>query len=162
MKFLRTPILKNICEPLTSAFFKLILWSSWRSTHSHQQIWKYFYLNASRGYEKKSLKCVIKPVLQIWAEQLISGVESEIDTDIKSSPIWILYHFKTCKHFDKFDNKAMTFFSFISVNYQTLCKGRLIFPWSPLHFDLSLNFIFSQTCVSHHGCEKCLKLWCSD
>ena len=33
-KFLRTPILKNICEPLTSAFFQLILWSSWKKTHS--------------------------------------------------------------------------------------------------------------------------------
>ena len=47
-------------------------------------MWKYFYLNAARGYEKKSLKCVIKLVQQTCAEQLISGVEFEIDTDIKS------------------------------------------------------------------------------
>ena len=37
--------------------------------------------------KKKSLKCVIKPVLKTCAEQLISGVEFEIDTDIKSTPI---------------------------------------------------------------------------
>ena len=33
-------------------------------------------------YEEKSLKCVIKTVLKTCAEQLISGVESEIDTNI--------------------------------------------------------------------------------
>ena len=50
MKFLRTIILKNICQPLTSAFFKLILWNSWKKIHStnkvtetHLKIWKYFY-----------------------------------------------------------------------------------------------------------------------
>ena len=48
---------------------------------------KYFHLNAARGYEKKSLKCVIKRVLQTCAEQLISGVEFEIGADIKSTPL---------------------------------------------------------------------------
>ena len=55
-------------------------------TETHWQIWKYFYLHAARGYENKSLKCVImnfhvlmrKPVLQPWAEQLISGVAFDI------------------------------------------------------------------------------------
>ena len=32
-KFLRTPILKNICQRLTSAFFKLILWNSWKKSN---------------------------------------------------------------------------------------------------------------------------------
>ena len=41
----------------------------------------------AHGYEKKSLKCVIKPVPQTCAQQLISGIEFEIDTDIKSIPI---------------------------------------------------------------------------
>ena len=44
-------------------------------------------MNASRGYEKKSLKCAIKPVLKTCTEQLISGVEFEIDTNVKSTPI---------------------------------------------------------------------------
>ena len=86
MKFLRTPILNNICKPLASAFFKSIVWSSWKKTHStnkvtetHWQIWKCFYLNAACGYEKGSLKGVIKLVLQTCAEQLISGVEFEVD-----------------------------------------------------------------------------------
>ena len=30
MKFLRTLILQNICEPLNSAFLKLTLWGSWK------------------------------------------------------------------------------------------------------------------------------------
>ena len=72
MKFLRTTILKNFCQLLTSAFFKLILWkgkkihSINKVTETHQQIWKYFYLNAARCHEKKSLKCVIKPVPQTY------------------------------------------------------------------------------------------------
>ena len=48
---------------------------------------EHFYLKAARGYEKKSLKFVIKPVLQTCAEQLISGIKFEIDTNIKSNPI---------------------------------------------------------------------------
>ena len=48
---------------------------------------KNFYLNAIRGYGKKSLKSVIKPVLQTCTEQLISCVELEIGVDIKSTPI---------------------------------------------------------------------------
>ena len=43
-------------------------------------MWKYFYLNAAHGYEKKSLKYVIKPLLKTCAEQLILGVEFEINT----------------------------------------------------------------------------------
>ena len=31
-----------------------------------------------------------------------------------------------------------------------------------MRFHLSINFIFSQTCISHHGCEKYSNLWCSD
>ena len=49
MKFLGTPILKNICQRLTFAFFRLILWNCWKKFHStnkvtetHWQIWKYF------------------------------------------------------------------------------------------------------------------------
>ena len=38
IKFLRTTILKNICEPLTSAFFKSILWSSWKKSHSKNKV----------------------------------------------------------------------------------------------------------------------------
>ena len=49
-------------------------------------MWKYFYLNGARGYEKKSLKCVIKRILQTCTEQLISGVEFKIGADIKSTP----------------------------------------------------------------------------
>ena len=100
MNFLRAPILKNICLPPNSAFFKLILWGSWKKTHpknkvteTYLQIWKYFYLNPARGYEKKSLKYVIKFVQQPCAEQLISDAEFGIDTDKKSTPVWILYHF---------------------------------------------------------------------
>ena len=32
-KFLRTSILKNVCEPLLLLFFKLILQSTWQRTH---------------------------------------------------------------------------------------------------------------------------------
>ena len=61
-------------------------------TETHSQIWKCFYLNNAQVYGKKSLKCVIKPALQTCAEQLISVVELEMDTDTKSTPIWIAYH----------------------------------------------------------------------
>ena len=44
-------------------------------------------LNAAYGYEKKSLKCVIKSALQKCTEHLMSAVAFEIDTDIKSTPI---------------------------------------------------------------------------
>ena len=38
-KMFRTPMLKNICEPLASAFFKLILWNSWEKLiHSTDRI----------------------------------------------------------------------------------------------------------------------------
>ena len=47
-------------------------------------------------------------------------------------------------------------------SYQASCKGHLIFQKSPLRFHLSISFIFSQTCISHHGCEKYSNLWCSD
>ena len=47
-------------------------------------------------------------------------------------------------------------------SYQPSCKSCLIFIQSPLRFHLSINFIFSQTCISHHGCEKYSNLWCSD
>ena len=47
-------------------------------------------------------------------------------------------------------------------SYQASCKDCLIFLQSPLRFHLSINFIFSQTCISHHGCEKYSNLWCSD
>ena len=41
MKVLRTPILKNICQLLMSAFFKLILWNSWKKIHSTKYfIWR--------------------------------------------------------------------------------------------------------------------------
>ena len=69
-KFLRTPILKNICEPLTFAFFKLILWSSFKSilkTKWQKLINKYENTFIwTLPYERKSLKCVIKPVLQTY------------------------------------------------------------------------------------------------
>ena len=61
-------------------------------------------MNAARGYEKKSLKCVIKPVLQTCAEQLISGVEFEMDTETKSTR----YEFYIIsKHLDKFSHTAI-------------------------------------------------------
>ena len=117
-------------------------------------------MNAARAYEKKSLKCVIKPVLQTCAEQLISGVEFEIDTDIKSTPIWILYHFLTCNNLDKFDHKAIWLFS---VSYWLIFIPEFMLrppniSIEPLGFHLSINFIFSQTCISHQGCN----LWSSD
>ena len=31
-----------------------------------------------------------------------------------------------------------------------------------MRFHLSINLIFSQTCISHDGCEKYSNLWCSD
>ena len=34
----KTPILKNVCEPLTFAFFKLIPRSSWKKTHSKDKV----------------------------------------------------------------------------------------------------------------------------
>ena len=40
MKFLRTPILKNICEPLTSTFFNSILWSSWKKNPILKTKWQ--------------------------------------------------------------------------------------------------------------------------
>ena len=40
-------------------------------------------------------------------------------TDMKSTAIWISYHFWTCKYLDKLHQKGdMTFFSFISVNFR--------------------------------------------
>ena len=111
-------------------------------------------------WKKKSLKCVIKPVLKTCAEQLISGVEFEIDTDIKSTPIWILYHFLTCNNLDKFDHKAIWLFS---VSYWLIFIPEFMLrppniSIEPLGFHLSINFIFSQTCISHQGCN----LWSSD
>ena len=38
-------------------------------------------------------------------------------TDMKSSPIWISYHFWTCKHWDKLDQKAIWLFS---VSYRSI------------------------------------------
>ena len=39
-------------------------------------------------------------------------------TDMNSTPIWISYHFWTCKHWDKPDQKAIwLFLSFIWVNF---------------------------------------------
>ena len=60
----------------------------------------------------------------------------------------------------------MTLFSFILVsvfNFPTKPHvDCLIFLYSPLCFHLSINLIFSQTCISHHRCEKYSNLWCSN
>ena len=133
-------------------FFKSVVWSSWKKPILktkwqkliNQQVSKCFYLNAARGYEKKSLKYVIKPVLQTCAEQLISGVKFEIDTDIKSSPIWISCISKhviisinlTTRQYDIFQFHVGQF------SYQASCKGCLIFLQSPLPFHLAINFNF--------------------
>ena len=81
-------ILKNICEPLTSAFSSQLF-----EAVGKKPVQKTKWQKLINKYEKKSLKCVIKPVLKTCAEQLILGVEFEIDTYIKSTPIWISYHF---------------------------------------------------------------------
>ena len=88
MKFLRTPILKNTCEPLTSAFSSQLF-----EAVGKKSVLKTKWQKLINKYEKKSLKCVIKPVLKTFAEQQLSSVEFEIDVDIKSTPIWISYNF---------------------------------------------------------------------
>ena len=44
------------------------------------------------------------------------------NTDMKSTPLWISYHFWTCKHSDKLDQKAIWLFS---ASCRASCKGRL-------------------------------------
>ena len=102
----------------------------------------------------------MKTVLKTCAEQLISRVEFEIDTDIP------IFHIIS-KHVNiqiNLTTRQYDFFQFHigQFSYQASCKGCLIFIQSPLRFHLSINFIFSQTCISHHGCEKYSNLWCSD
>ena len=67
----------------------------------------------------------------------------------------VLYHLTT-RRYDFFQ------FHIGQFSYQALCKGRLIFLYSPLHFLLSINFIFSKTCISHRGCKNYSNLWSSD
>ena len=47
-------------------------------------------------------------------------------TDLKSTPLWISYHFSTCKHSDKLDQKAVWLFS---VSYRSIFISG--FMWRP-------------------------------
>ena len=49
-------------------------------------------------------------------------------TDMKSTPIWISYHFWTYKHLDKLDRKRYGFFQFHigQFSYRASFKGRLV------------------------------------
>ena len=92
--------------------------------------------------------------------QLISGVEFEIDTNI---PIFDII-FKHVSIQINLTRRQYDFFQFHigQLSYQASCKDCLIFLQSPLRFHLSINFIFSQTCICQHGCEKYSNLCCSN
>ena len=62
-------------------------------------------------------------------------------TDMKSTPLWISYHFSTCKHSDKLDKKVVWL---CSVSYRASCKGHLTVSKQTLGLA-GLKFSFSES-----------------
>ena len=94
----------------------------------------------------------------------LGSAEFEIDTNIKS--VRPEFHMIS-NHVNIQINSTTRQYDFVQFHigqfcYQASCKGCPIFLQSPLLFHLSTNFIFSQTCISHHSCEKYSNLWYSD
>ena len=87
---LRTFLLKNICKPFL-LFLSQLFEAVRKKTHFKNKMTE-THLNAALWKEMKRNHWNM-PLSLYYRLFRLSGVQFEIDTDKKSTPIWILYHF---------------------------------------------------------------------